>query len=983
MKIAAHVTSGGRAAGAVRLFCAALLALGALLAPGAAADTAPRQLDAALRPKPTATPRRAPTPTRALAPNTDLFLQDLPIWSHTGPAAPHEVALFRRAFTLAEPLSAPTLELFADTRYEVWLDGAWVGRGPARFSRQTREYDVYPLGQLAAGPHLIAVLVQWAPNTRRSESTIPFLQGHLAGTAAAGSIVVRTGADWKTTRSTAWREDAALVHSWGLLGPTELLDMRRLPWNWNQPAFSDTAWAAAALAAPPAARYQPRSIATLANVAIPATVGEVGLLSPGRAVVELASQAGRASLSISAVAKTTLTIEALADPASSATPAAKVDGVALSWQARAERPDVLVSARPIAAGTHTLTFSGAPTSGVTFGVGTQGIDASRLPFQQGSHAGRRLLLAEPVRQADAVTVGYRNGVDLAFVRAPAYAVLDLGRVVHGRVVASVSGPAGTVVDIGWDERLWMGRRPLPYPGSLHDAWNQTDSWVLDGATRSISTIDARAGRYLLIAVWGPGQVRLSGLRVFEERYVEAQRGRFSSGDSKIDQIWQIGVNTLYPNMTDAYADPWRERGQWWGDAYVDDHVNRAAFGDADLLRRGVAQMAESLTEGQPTALAPNGSGTYLLDYSMLWVQSANDYVRRTGDTRLPAQIYPAMLSFMAYLQQRENATTGLLDVPYGDWWRTALVDWPVVFDRYGQSTALNALYYGTLRDAADLAEAQGDTARASAWRQRAAILRVAINTYLYQANQGRYIASIFNGLPRAASAQAQAWALAYDVVPDGERARVADSLLALLPPDLAAPNVEIYGMFWVLEGLGRAGRIGEASSVVRRYYGNLIERGATTWWEIFNADRSYTTSLSHGWGGAPTWFLTTYVLGARQTGPRAWSIRPGVGGASAASGALPLGQGSLTLEWAASCEQMTIQLGAPADTQGEVVLPLGNETTTITLDGVEVWQNGWPLSPDVSRQADGIRISLPGGPHALKLLQQCKTTYLPLTWHEE
>ena len=178
------------------------------------------------------------------------------------------------------------------------------------------------------------------------------------------------------------------------------------------------------------------------------------------------------------------------------------------------------------------------------------------------------------------------------------------------------------------------------------------------AGRAITTIDARAGRYLLIAAWGPGTVRLSNLQVSEERYPVEPRGRFSSSDPLLDRIWQVGVNTLYPNMTDAYADPWRERGQWWGDAYVDDHVNEAAFGDSQLLARGLRLMSEGIVDGQAAALAPNGSDTHLIDYGMLWVQSLSDYERRTGDALLPARVYPSLRSLMQSLEQRENATSG-------------------------------------------------------------------------------------------------------------------------------------------------------------------------------------------------------------------------------------------------------------------------------------------------------------------------------------
>ena len=72
------------------------------------------------------------------------FSQNHPVWAHTSNPASHEVGLFRHTFTLDERLESAELVIFADTRYEVWVDGSWVGRGPARFSRTTQEVERNP-----------------------------------------------------------------------------------------------------------------------------------------------------------------------------------------------------------------------------------------------------------------------------------------------------------------------------------------------------------------------------------------------------------------------------------------------------------------------------------------------------------------------------------------------------------------------------------------------------------------------------------------------------------------------------------------------------------------------------------------------------------------------------------------------------------------------------------------------------------------------
>jgi alpha-L-rhamnosidase len=891
------------------------------------------------------------------------------IWSHAGPPAAHEVALFRHTFTLASPAAGAALEIFADTRYELWLDGTWRGRGPARFSYQSHEYDRYALGTLGAGAHTIAVLVQWAPNVRRSESTAPALQARMVGSAG---LATSTSTGWRALASPAWRSDAALVHAWGLIGPTELLDLRALPANWMQPGFDDGGWPAAAAAAAPPGRVAPGTLPTLANVPIPAAVRESGVLAPGMRIAELLGDSTRpVNYTLRALASTTITIETLAS-AVSGSRTLTLDGSALEWQPRPNRPDVVFATRALGAGKHTLTASSINAPGLTIGVSTENLDTSALPFSQSTHAGRRMLLAAPASQAGAVSVTPGAALTLNFQQTPSYAVIDVGRTVYGRVSATVSGPAGTVLDMGWDERLWQNARPLPFPGSLHPEWNQTDSWVLDGTARAISTIDARGGRYLLLAVWGAGPVQLSNLRVLEERLPVEQRGSFSSGDARLNQIWQVGVDTLRPNMSDAYSDPWREHGQWWGDAFVIDHANEAALGDSFLLARGLRQIAEAFENGRPVALAPHGTSNHMLDYGMLWAQSLHDYLRRTGDTRRPAQLYPTLVSFMGYLEQYANPSTTLLDIPYGTWQETTLIDWAAFADRYGQSTAVNSMFYRTLLDAADLASAAGDPARAAGWQARAAQIKAAINANLYMPAQGAYSATLWNGTLRVATPHAQAFALAYSVVPAAEQQRVANSLVASLASNPANPNLEVYGMFWVLEGLGRAGRIADANTIIKRYYGFMLDHGATTWWENFNAYQSYTASLSHGWGSSPTWFLTRWMLGAERTGPQTWAFAPPMRSVAGAAGALPLATGALQASWATpSCGQNTADIAAPAGSSGTVLVPFNDSATVIALNGTTIWQNGQALGGQASAVAGGVEVRLGSGQFHLGIQHSC------------
>lgn len=901
------------------------------------------------------------------------------LWAHADTPAPHEVALLRCVATLTAPLAGATLSIFADTRYEAWVNGDFVARGPARFSLVRREFDQVSLGDLGAGAQSVAVVAQWAPNSRRSESLQPQVHLRLRGSLGGQPYALTFGpGDCRAMRSAAWSQGAALVHTWGLLGPSEQLDLRALPRDWATAGFDDSAWPRA-VERPPERRvvYQERSIPALVTVPIAARLHAGGSLSPSSWVGELGGGAP-GSYQFTLAAPAMVTLRALASPGQpSPEGAVTLDDTPLSWASvPGGVPDLRTATRFLPAGLHRVSVAlGAGAPAWVFAISKAGISSGPPPLGHGNNPGRRLLLPDLVMNTRASATPTASGLDLSLGPGPSYAILDLGRTVYGRVVAEATGPAGTLVDIGWDERLWRGVRPLPYPGTLHPEWSQADSWNLAAEPRTLTTIDTRAGRYVLIAAWGEGTVRLRDLRIVEERYPVTQRGAFTSASERLNKIWQIGVDTLYPSMPDAYADPWRERGQWWGDAYIADHVNRVSFGETGLLRRGLMQMADTVTSGQPAAFAPGDGGVTLLDYSMRWVQSARQYGDLTGDREFLTAIYPQIRTVMDDLARRENPETGLVTSGYDPVpWGGVYIDSNSYWDRRGQTTAVNAFYYGTLLDAAALAAGLGYADHATAWRARAAQIRERANRLLYRPAEGRYVSALLDGQTTEPTPQAQAAALAFGLTPDGQEQRVADALLTMLgTPE--RPGTQILGMFNVLDGLGRAGRIDDGLTVIERFFGSMLDRGATTWWENFNADQFYAASLSHAWGGSPTWFLTTYVLGARRTAANTWEVRHIPSALDEAAGALPLADGELRVSWSApSCQALTLTIEAPASSTGKALIAARGGDRELRLNGALIWAGG-RFQGDVAATLEDQMFTLDLGPghHTLELRRGCET----------
>ncbi len=134
------------------------------------------------------------------------------IWSREGahgvldqasPAA-YQVRLFRNSFEVGAGAGEQVLCLTADSRYEAFLDGELLGRGPAHGDVRHHFYDVHHLGRLTPGRHVLAVRVfdyskvQCDPPRLGAPAAVMTRTGGLAAEVwSGGTCVMRTDASWR------------------------------------------------------------------------------------------------------------------------------------------------------------------------------------------------------------------------------------------------------------------------------------------------------------------------------------------------------------------------------------------------------------------------------------------------------------------------------------------------------------------------------------------------------------------------------------------------------------------------------------------------------------------------------------------------------------------------------------------------------------------------------------------------------------------
>ncbi len=165
------------------------------------------------------------------------------LWASSTPREIDQYVAFRKTFEATEN-GTFTLSLFADTYYNLYVDGEFIHRGPVRRHELTPQYDTLTF-DLKKGTHVIAVLVHRIGQEHA---------GHRNAMAAfwcvgegAGCTLTSDG-DWKAKYFDAFATDGNMFGHYDF---REDVDLRRFDRDWNTLRYDDGAWENAAVLGTP------------------------------------------------------------------------------------------------------------------------------------------------------------------------------------------------------------------------------------------------------------------------------------------------------------------------------------------------------------------------------------------------------------------------------------------------------------------------------------------------------------------------------------------------------------------------------------------------------------------------------------------------------------------------------------------------------------------------------------------------------------
>ncbi len=182
-----------------------------------------------------------------------------------GTGKPYHFYLYaRRTFELSAPPDVANLHTTASDRYVLFVNGTYVGRGPARSDPRRKSFDTHSVGELLrAGSNTVAIRAYYygTPTHGTGQGREPaddagwgtwsgnsYTVGERAGlwaqldiTEADGpTTTIATDSNWRVRPAAAWNRNVDLVNT--LVGSIEVYDANADPPDWMSPDFDDEAW---------------------------------------------------------------------------------------------------------------------------------------------------------------------------------------------------------------------------------------------------------------------------------------------------------------------------------------------------------------------------------------------------------------------------------------------------------------------------------------------------------------------------------------------------------------------------------------------------------------------------------------------------------------------------------------------------------------------------------------------------------------------
>ncbi len=488
-------------------------------------------------------------------------------------------------------------------------------------------------------------------------------------------------------------------------------------------------------------------------------------------------------------------------------------------------------------------------------------------------------------------------------------LLDFGQEINGGISIHFGPPI---------EDCWKFKIRIRFGESVSEAMNNPDTeHALHDLTLEMSAfgkqeIGNTGFRFVRIDFLEKNcKINLQHIKAVALELPLEYKGSFECSDKLLNDIWKISARTVHLCCQDYILDGIkRDRMLWVGDLHAQIKTVMAAFGDIDIVEKSLDRIARDTEDGKWM--------NDISSYSIWYIISLWDWYFYTGNIELLKRHHKKIKSVTGQLI---NCITpeGGEDMP--DW---RFIDWPTADNKKAISQGLQAMMIWGLKSAEKILEKLGDSEKKKCTE---AVKKLKYN-------------------PEKPS--------------DNQQVNALEVLTGAIDPEKAEKNcfskdpfkgIGTWFAYYILQARAMSGSIVACLDFIKKYWGGMLELGATSFWEHFkinwlenaasidqvpdpgkvdvHKDRGaycfegLRHSLCHGWASGPCPWLSGNILGIipAQIGCKKVKIKPYTGGLKWAKGTFPIPSGNIKIFWENNDNCFNFELNLPDQVTAEITLP--------------------------------------------------------------
>ncbi|KAK2668916.1 Alpha-L-rhamnosidase, six-hairpin glycosidase domain [Fusarium oxysporum f. sp. vasinfectum] len=391
-------------------------------------------------------------------------------------------------------------------------------------------------------------------------------------------------------------------------------------------------------------------------------------------------------------------------------------------------------------------------------------------------------------------------------------------------------------------RLTFGESPLDVTMDMNNvktwistAWLPDEVINIDICPQTISLPRRYSFRYLRVQIIDTSpkfKVSFSNVQcesvsaVSQDHQIDA----VEFPDPLLQDIDHVCISTLRDCMQTVFEDgPRRDRRLWIGDLRLQALANYSTFRDLDLVKRCLFQFAAVRREDgslpacifeKPTLTA---STDYIADYDALFAAIVYDYVEASGDMETGLLLWETVLDCPKRLLSNLNSTSYVFEAERSK--HHIFLDWAKGLDK---SAGAHGVLLYCLKVTNKLAVRLN---KQPPYNELILKMTEAANSFL---KDGIFV----SGQAQQVSYASAAWLVLCGAFPP-EIARKA-FLATISHPNTVKPLTP-YLWHHVCDALAMLGCYDECVDLIKSYWGGMVEAGADTFWECYDAQDCMTS----------------------------------------------------------------------------------------------------------------------------------------------